>query len=112
VIAASLGPGHPAMAGVVLGRADVLTSQGDSETAERLYRRAVEIRRAAMGEEHPEFGRALARLGGFLAERGREDEALEIIEQARAILAAELGADHPEVLDVGGLPGGAIPGRS
>jgi len=66
---------------------------GLSEPAERLFRRAVELRRMTQGEEHPETLEAMNNLGNFLTENGNYTESAALFEKLIEVQTRKVGLD-------------------
>jgi serine/threonine protein kinase len=65
--------------------------------AERMLRRALELRRAHLGANHVDVAATLNNLSNVLAEMDRTDDALELSREALAIQRRVLGPKHPDV---------------
>ena len=61
---------------------------------EKLYRQALELKRALFGEEHPEVALTLNNLALYYKELGRLAEARRLYERALAIFQKTQGASH------------------
>ena len=70
---------------------------GRFDEAERMLRRALELRRAHLGDNHLDVAATLGNLSNVLAEMDRSDEARELSRQALAIQQRILGPRHPDV---------------
>jgi tetratricopeptide (TPR) repeat protein len=70
---------------------------GQFEEAERMLRRALELRRANQGAGHVDVAKTLTYLSGLIRQRGKGDEAKQLIRDALGIQQAALGARHPDV---------------
>jgi tetratricopeptide (TPR) repeat protein len=88
-----LRPRHPAMAATleVLGRSVEAESP---DVAERLFREALAIRRAALPPDHPYIAVTQSLLGECLALEHRGSEAQSLLDHAAQALRARLGDDH------------------
>jgi Flp pilus assembly protein TadD len=69
--------------------------RGDLEEAERLYRRALEIKERVLGPEHPEVGTTLNNLAVVCWRRGRLDEAEALYRRAIDVLSRTVEPAHP-----------------
>ncbi len=67
--------------------------QGEFAEAERLYRRALEIREREQGPNHPDVAMVLNNLAALEATRGDYDAAQPLLERALAIRQTALGED-------------------
>ena len=65
--------------------------------AERMLRRALELRRAHLGPDHMDVAATLGNLSNVLSEMGRIDEALQLANEALAIQRRTFGPRHPNV---------------
>ncbi len=65
--------------------------------AERLARRALELRRRELGAEHEDVAATLAVIGNVLGERGDFDGAVEHYREALRILEERVAPDHPMI---------------
>jgi serine/threonine-protein kinase len=70
---------------------------GQFEEAERMLRRALELRRANQGAGHLDVAKTLTYLSGLIRQRGKGDEAKQLIRDALGIQQVSLGARHPDV---------------
>ena len=78
-----LGTGNPKLAGAIYNLAMVQHRDlRQLESAEALYREAVEVFRDGVGEEHINMGFFLLGLGGVLNDRGRPEEAEPLLVKA------------------------------
>jgi len=68
--------------------------QGEFTEAERLYRRALEIREREQGPDHPDVAVVLNNLAGLEAAQGHYDAAGPLLERALTIRQATLGDTH------------------
>jgi tetratricopeptide (TPR) repeat protein len=68
--------------------------QGEFAEAERLYRRALEIRERTQGPNHPEVAAILNNLGGVEAAQGHYGAAQPLLERALTIRQTALGSEH------------------
>lgn len=85
--------------------AAIRQSQGETADAERLYRRAAEIKETILGPDHPDLGFTLYNLATLFASSTdpvRLDEATALYERALEIFEHALGPDSPAH---GDLPG-------
>jgi len=73
----------------------LLSDRGDFAGAERHYREALELNRAAYGPRHPRVALNLSNLGLALRRQGKHAQALEPLEEALAIQREAYGAAHP-----------------
>lgn len=89
------------------GRASLLNnlgvaveSQGRLDEAERIHRRALDVRRAAHGRDHPAVAQSLVNLGRVALGRGEHAVAEQVLQEALAIREEALGLDHPGVAEI------------
>jgi tetratricopeptide (TPR) repeat protein len=110
-------PGQSATTGATarLAEADTLIEDGrklrragKSEEAERLLKRALEIRRTVLGIEDPAVGGAPQELGSVYYNRGQFAEAEVLYRQALAIGEKALGPRNLDVADYLGDLGAAL----
>ncbi|MCH9650639.1 MAG: serine/threonine-protein kinase [Deltaproteobacteria bacterium] len=80
------------------GLALMFHDQGDSDRAEPLLRRALEMRRRLQGRHHQDVARALHNLGTVRNKQGDLDEAQVLIDEALSLRRRLLGEEHPEVV--------------
>ncbi len=78
------------------GRADVARLEGDSRTAERLYRVSAELWPRLLGRKQPRTGVTLHNLGLVLLHQDRVVEALESFERAHGIFVESFGAESSQ----------------
>ncbi len=71
----------------------VVAQRGDLERAERLHRRALEIKRT-LRHNRVDIGVSLINLANLLVETGRPQEALPLLEEAVVIQREAFGGDH------------------
>jgi len=88
----SLGADHGSLAFPLAGIAANHQMQGDLESAEKYFRRALGVLRSA--PDNSRKGRALSNLAGVLFERGRDVEAKVLAARALSIVEAERGPHH------------------
>ena len=76
----------------------VLQDQWKYETAEKIYRRALQGREKALGTDHPKTLTSVSNLASVLQDQGKYETAEEM--NRRALKGSEkvLGTDHPETL--------------
>jgi tetratricopeptide (TPR) repeat protein len=82
-----LGPEHPAIAGGLTFKGDVLRAQGDLPGARAAYQRAHDIRKQALGPDHPDLALALLGLAEVDLAEGKTASALAHLDRALAIVA-------------------------
>ena len=80
--------------------AEALRTEGQRDEAERLHRRAIEIRRTRLAPDHPDLAESLNNLGVLLTEERRFDEAQALFDEALAIRVKALGEQHSAVAEV------------
>jgi len=93
-----LGPAHERVRAWALNNlALVHAHAGDFEGAEKLMRRAIEIKERVLGIDHPDVAISLADLANIFSEGGRPAEALEIAPRALDILSEHGDPESPIV---------------
>ena len=96
---ASFGPEHHTTAAAMIHLADhVADIEADHATAERLYRRALELTSRKFGANSVRLLHGMNSLGRLLSSRANV-EAETILRRALAISRAATGPDHPRVAD-------------
>jgi eukaryotic-like serine/threonine-protein kinase len=99
VAEASFGPEHHTTAAAMIHLADhVADIEADHTTAERLYRRALELTSRKFGASSVRLLHGMNSLGRLLSSRA-DVEAETILRRALAISRAATGPDHPRVAD-------------
>jgi serine/threonine-protein kinase len=94
--AKSLGPNDPEVAQSIMHVGYVLQNDPRRlDEAESLFRRGLEIRRAAFGETHPLVASTLNDLAGLLLSRGDTATALPLARRSFAVEQRVYGPDHP-----------------
>ena len=77
----------------------VYRALADYAVAERMERRALDLRRELWGEEHLEVARSLNNLAQLLCQQGKYGGAVDVGSQALAMRRKLLGNEHREVAD-------------
>jgi TonB family protein len=90
----SKGEDRPEVATVLASLAVVRQAVGQHESAEKLWRRVVEIRERTLPPNHIGITSALEHLASACAARGNVAEALPLLQRAHTIRALTLGAEH------------------
>jgi CHAT domain-containing protein/tetratricopeptide (TPR) repeat protein len=90
----TVGENHPSYAYLDL-EAMRRQGMGHCASAEALYRRAMEVRRAALGDGHPADATSLHRLAGFYKSMGDFGSAEPLCRRAMEIRREALGERHP-----------------
>jgi TonB family protein len=90
----SKGEERPEVATVLASLAVVRQAVGQHESAEKLWRRVVEIRERTLPPNHIAITSALEHLASACAARGNVAEALPLLQRAHTIRALTLGAEH------------------
>ena len=67
------------------------------EDAERMLRRALDLRRAQFGNDHIDVATSLINLSGVIRQRGKGEEAEQAVREAMEIQKRVLGPRHPDV---------------
>lgn len=88
---------HPQTAVTLTNLGHVLKARGDLVTAERHYRRVLEIRQSFLGPEHPKTLSSLNNLAAVLEARGDTVGALKLYETVLELRRKTLPSDHPQV---------------
>lgn len=83
-----------ALAGTLYRLGILRRQQGDFPEAERLYRRALEIRERQQGPNHPDVAVVLNNLAALEAAEGDEAAAQPLLERALAIRQTAFGEEH------------------
>jgi tetratricopeptide (TPR) repeat protein len=91
---------HPAVADLLLVRAEILEDQGKLPDAEATVRRALEIRKRAYGDEDVRVGAALRELAGVIATAGEYDRAFATAKDALAIIEQVQPPDEDELIEI------------
>jgi tetratricopeptide (TPR) repeat protein len=89
------GADHPQTAAFLNRLGGVVQAQGDLPAAEKIYRQALEIDRAALGETHQSLARDWNNLGVVLEKMKDRPGAEEAYRKALEIMKVLLPADHP-----------------
>jgi tetratricopeptide (TPR) repeat protein len=82
---------------VLVARATVASGRGELEQAEKMLRRAADLRREQLGAAHPLVAAVEGSVAVVLARRGRYEDAETLLRAARDRQIATLGPDHPHV---------------
>ncbi len=91
---------HPLVARSLLHLAQVHYDKGEAyETAEQLYRQALDVMGKAVGKQDPALTDIQSKLGILLVQTGRFDEADAIFREALATRRRELGNDNPRTAE-------------
>lgn len=83
-----------AMASTLYSLAILRRQQGEYTEAEKLYRRALEIRERKEGPDHPDIATTLNNLAGLEVAEGNYDAAQPLLERALTIRQTALGTEH------------------
>ncbi len=78
---------------------DVYEELGQYQPAETMYRKALDLRRAAFGKEHLDVALSLNDLANVLRDRGQFKEAEASVREALAMERKILGPEHAEIAD-------------
>ncbi len=89
------GESHPLTLHVTNALAQVCHRKGEFDEAERLFARALELRRSILGATHPDTLSSLNNLGVHYQQRGRYAEAEPLFAEAVAGARRTLPAGHP-----------------
>ena len=89
---------HP-VAHYLFAEAEARRIAGDFSSAERIYRRVIEVREQVYGPRHPDYAEALASLGMLYHDMDRDDESLALLTESAELVNVSLGALHPKYAD-------------
>ncbi len=92
-----LGSEHPDVVRSLNGLASVLSSKGDYDEAESLYREALTMRRNLLGPEHIDEGWSLYSLASVLSRKGDYDEAEPLFLEALALYREKV-SEEPSIV--------------
>jgi tetratricopeptide (TPR) repeat protein len=92
-----LGPEHPDVAAVLVTLAKLRQSMGQSDAAERLWRRVLAVRQRTLATNDPLLASTLDGLADSCAAQGKTEQELSLRERSLAVRAAALGADNPSL---------------
>ena len=73
------------LAGTLTDYAQAARANGDSTTAENLYRRAIDVAQTRLGQSHPVLGTVLQKYAELVRDSGRKSEARKFFATARRI---------------------------
>ena len=73
------------LAGTLTDYAQAARANGDSTTAENLYRRAIDVAQTRLGQSHPVLGTVLQKYAELVRDSGRKSEARKFFAIARRI---------------------------
>ncbi len=90
--------GCPDLAECLFRRGEVHHYLLQLDDAERLYRRALDMRRALFADVHPDIARSLDLLGRLLKDRGEHEAARPLLDAALAMRLRLYGDRHREVM--------------
>jgi len=86
----------PQERGIALnGLGELYRRQGRHADAERMLRRAIEVKEEGLGPDHPDVATSLTNLGLVYAAAGHEAEAVPVLERAAAIQEKNAGDRAP-----------------
>jgi len=89
------GPDHYEIAVNLNNLAAIRQDRGEVDEAERLFRRALEIKERLIGAASPDTAVTAFNLAMLLRSSGREEEAGGLLAQALAAFESALGSSHP-----------------
>ncbi len=92
-----MGPEHPDVAAVLVTLAKLRQSMGQSEAAERLWRRVLAVRQRTLASNDPLLASTLDGLADSCAAQGKTEQELSLRERSLAVRTASLGADNPSL---------------
>jgi tetratricopeptide (TPR) repeat protein len=92
-----MGPEHPDVAAVLVTLAKLRQSMGQSEAAERLWRRVLAVRQRTLAPNDPLLASTLDGLADSCAAQGKTEQELSLRERSLAVRTASLGADNPSL---------------
>ncbi len=90
-----LGPEHPDVAAVLVTLAKLRQSMGQSDAAERLWRRVLAVRQRTLAPNDQLLASTLDGLADSCAAQGKAGEELSLRERSLAVRTAAQGADNP-----------------
>lgn len=90
-----MGPEHPDVAAVLVTLAKLRQSMGQSDAAERLWRRVLAVRQRTLAPNDPLLASTLDGLADSCAAQGKTEQELSLRERSLAVRTAALGADNP-----------------
>ena len=92
-------PNEPTMVATQLNNlADLLSSKGDYDGAEPLFREAIAIFKNVLGNDHPLVATGFNNLAGLLSSKGDYDGAEKLVQEALLIDENALGHEHPDTI--------------
>ena len=77
------------------GLGELYRREGRREEAERMFRRALDVKETALGPHHPDVATTLVNLALLYVAGRRSEEAAPLVERALTIQEKRLGTDHP-----------------
>jgi Flp pilus assembly protein TadD len=92
-----LGPEHPDVAAVLVTLAKLRLSMGQSEAAERLWRRVLAVRQRTLAPNDLVLASTLDGLADACAAQGKHDQELTLRERSLVVRTAAGGPDHPSL---------------
>ncbi|KAK8009153.1 hypothetical protein PG991_011704 [Apiospora marii] len=92
------GAEHPSTLSSMNNLANVLSSQGKYEEAERMHRQTVQQSEKALGAEHPDTLASMNNLANVLSSQGKYEEAERMHQKELSLCEKALGAEHPDTL--------------
>ena len=90
-----LGPEHPDVAAVLVTLAKLRQSMGQSDAAERLWRRVLAVRQRTLAPNDQLLASTLDGLADSCAAQGKTGEELSLRERSLVVRSAAQGADNP-----------------
>ena len=97
---ASLGEGHPTVAGSLAALGSLFEERGELKIALPLYEQALAAGETAYGPDHPELVEILHDLAAFYHRQGKLDLARPFFERAIEISEKTLDPSHPQLADL------------
>ena len=89
---------HP-VAHYLFAEAEARRIAADFSSAERLYRRVIEVKEKIYGPRHPDYAEALASLGMLYHDMDRDDDSLALLTESAELINVSLGSLHPKYAD-------------
>ncbi|KAI1317055.1 kinesin light chain 3 [Xylariaceae sp. FL0255] len=93
-----IGREHPSTLASINNLANVLSSQGKYEEAEKMYRQILGMMEEVLGREHPSTLTSMSNLALVLYSQGKYEEAEKMHRQALGLKEEVLGREHPDTL--------------
>jgi tetratricopeptide (TPR) repeat protein len=82
---------------IYLSAAEEAARQGNSENADELYDRAINVAQESLGATNKEFGVILSSIADTYVKRGNYDKAQDLYSKAVFVYESSFGSGHPIV---------------